>query len=176
VDAPADDYTDLDSLGAFLALDALSPFQSDPLQVIKLWFLPQVTSCSGQTGAVYGCSQLDGNNAAVTSATFSYDSGIGRIDTITHELGHSLSLPDCTACDADNLEAAGSFRDVPQTVNDIYPNGAGYDQLTAAQVQTADSSAFLFPSNQVDTPEPGTLLLAVTGMLGLWLRARANAV
>jgi MYXO-CTERM domain-containing protein len=91
---------------------------------------------------------------------------------IGHELGHSLGLPDCSACDADNLEAAGDLRDVPQTVNDIYPNGAGYDQLTAAQIETADSSAFLFPSNQVDTPEPGTLLLAVSGVLGLWLRAR----
>ena len=43
--------------------------------MINLWFVPQVTSRSGQTGAVYGCSQLDGNNAAVTSATFGYDSG-----------------------------------------------------------------------------------------------------
>jgi hypothetical protein len=56
-------------------LDALNPFQSDSLDVIDLWFVPQVTSRSGQTGAVYGCSQLDGNNAAVTSATFGYDSG-----------------------------------------------------------------------------------------------------
>jgi hypothetical protein len=42
--------------------------------VIDLWFVPQGTSCSGQTGAVYGCSEVGGNNAAVTSATFSYDS------------------------------------------------------------------------------------------------------
>jgi hypothetical protein len=153
-------------------LDALNPFQSDSLDVIDLWFVPQVTSCAGQTGTVYGCSQVGGNNASVTAATFSYDSGIGRIDTISHELGHSLGLPDCSACDADNLEAAGDLRNIPQTVNDIFLNGAGYDQLTAAQIETADSSAFLFPSNQVDTPEPGTLLLAVSGVLGLWLRAR----
>jgi len=115
---------------------------------------------------------VGGNNAAVTAATFSFDSGLGRIDTIAHELGHDLGLPDCTLCDADNLEAAGSFRDIPLSVNDIYPDGADYDQLTAAQIQTADSSAFLTQSSQTDAPEPGTLLLALSGVLGLWLRAR----
>jgi hypothetical protein len=96
--------------------------------------------------------------------------------TISHELGHSLGLPDCSACDADNLEATGSFRNVPQTANDIFPNGVGDDQLTAAQIQTADSSGFLFPSSQVETPEPGTLPLALSGALVLWLRARSKAV
>jgi hypothetical protein len=96
---------------------------------------------------------------------------IGK-DTIAHELWHDLGLPDCSACDADNLEAAGSFRDIPLSVNDIYPSGTGYDQLTEAQIQTADSSGFLFPASQGDTPEPGTLLLALSGVLGMWLRAR----
>lgn len=168
VTAPEVDYS---NLGGFDALEALSPYQSDSPKIVWMWFVPQITTCGGAGGTIYGCSLTPGDQVAISNYVFTYSS-VGRLDTIAHELGHSLGLDDCSDCDPDNLEAIGNIRDVPQSLGDIYPNGAGDDQLTATQIVIADRSPLLFPSESGTVPEPATLLLTAVGALGLWLRVR----
>jgi hypothetical protein len=120
---------------------------------------------------VFGCAPAPGDDIAISDAVFTYNGGAGRLDTIAHEIGHSLGLNDCSDCGGNNLQAIGDIRNITQSLADIYPNGAD-DQLTAAQIETADASPLLFPSESGTVPEPATLLLTAVGALGLWLRVR----
>lgn len=175
--APAADYADMNTIGNFATLAGLvpAPYSSESAQVVWMFFVPQIDSCGGAGGTVYGCSLTPGNEDVISNAVFSSSdggySGSDRIDTIAHELGHSLGLPDCSTCGANNLEAIGNIRNVPRSLSDIYPNGS-YDQLTSAQIAVADSSRFLFPEEGSTTSEPGTTFLTAAGLLGLGLRIR----
>ncbi len=104
----------------------------------------------------YGESWLGlGGMVIAMDSVMSYNGGLGRIDTIAHELGHNLGLPHYDTL-ASDLMASGGVRSVPATSANIAPSGLGYDYLTSAQIATARSSTLL---RDVQIPEPSGMLL-----------------
>ena len=99
-----------------------------------------------------------------------FNGGLGRVDTIAHELGHNFGLvPIGLGGDAgghsslDNyLMARGEIRLVPMTLADIAPDGLGLDMIPQIQADFALQSSLLS-----DVPEPMSLALVGTGLLGL---------
>jgi len=143
---------------------------SDPVadprdNVVSMFFVATSNQCGGTvSGTLFGCAYTPGNRLFITDAVFSFNSGIGRRDTIAHELGHNLGLPHRSDNAADFLMTSGSFRSVPTGVADIVPNGAGLSKLSADEIATARASDLL-------TPEPSTMLLSMFGFaFALWRR------
>lgn len=134
--------------------------------------------------------------AAVSDSAFTFNSGNGRRDVIAHELGHILAIGGYETADhidglgsgaPTNLMTAGSSRLSPSSLDDIYPDGGGYDQLTGStsdpllddplQYQIARArlmpvlTDLANPYTYSPVPEPshiaaltGTLALAVAGI------------
>jgi hypothetical protein len=47
---------------------------------------------------------------AISNAVFAYLAAVGRMDTIAHEIGHSLGLDDCSGYGGNDLMAGGAIR------------------------------------------------------------------
>lgn len=138
--------------------------------VIDLWFLNDLSDCGGNYGfnSLYGCG-TSGGWFAMTQAVFDY-SAIGRVDTLSHELGHVLGLghDDFGAGGSDNLMTSGGSRTVAQALGDVNPDGLGLEKLTAEQIAQARSSGYTTQT----VPEPGSLALAALALLGAGLARR----
>jgi hypothetical protein len=109
-----------------------------------------------------------------------YNGGLGRIDTIAHELGHNLGLVPQGALGGDAgghspghpsyLMADGASRNVPATLANIAPSGLGLDFLPTDQINLARQSALLH-----DLPEPASFALFALGLLGMAAGRRVAA-
>ena len=140
--------------------------------IIDLWFVNDLLDCGGPFGAggLFGCG-TSGGWFAVTQQVFNF-SAVGRVDTLSHELGHVLGLGhnNFGAGAADNLMTAGGGRTIAQLIGDVNPDGLGLEKLTVAQANEARTSGYA--TNRV--PEPGTLALAAFGLLGSFLTRRKS--
>lgn len=142
--------------------------------IINLWFVNDLSDCGGPvSGTLYGCGTT-GGWFAMTKAVFDY-SAVGRVDTLSHELGHVLGLghSDFGAGASDNLMTAGSSRSIAQVLGDVAPDGAAYEKLNAAQIAEARSSRYT--SEAMVVPEPGSLALAGLALFGLAVLRKKQA-
>jgi len=138
--------------------------------VIKMLFVNTITTCGGAGAGIFGCAWPGANGVAIADNVFAFNGGVGRLDTIAHELGHNLGLGhnDFGAGGALNLMSDGAVRTIPGAIGDVFPDGAKTDQLTAAQITQATASAFV-------VPVPGALYLMVSGLLVLYQSAQRRA-
>jgi PEP-CTERM motif len=131
-------------------------------------FLTNSLSSAGLFGFAYGGS---GGLAINMSAVNSFNGGIGRLDTIAHELGHNLGLyfgPGASGghdnSNPNFLMASGGIRNVPTSLAQICPDptlATCRSLLSDAHIATARASSLLTP-----IPEPGTwALMALGGLL-----------
>lgn len=118
---------------------------------------------------LYGAAWLGAGGLVINmDAVSTFASGVGRIDTIAHELGHNLGLyAGPGAVDGhDNgnphfLMASGEVRDIPASLSHICPDpsaAACLDFLTPAHIATARASVLLIP-----VPEPAAWILLLLG-------------
>lgn len=110
---------------------------------INVWFVDEFLSSSGNVQ--FGSAWVDANGVIVSEETIDFNGGKGRPDTLAHEIGHNLGLKHTTfgAGGSDNLLTEGNSRNVPGSVDDIYPNGAGLSRLTTAQINEILNSGFV---------------------------------
>ena len=138
---------------------------------INMFFAPLLDNDTGLFGLGCGGPVFAGfcNNQVgvfIGDNVFAFGGGVGRLDTIAHELGHVLNLQHTNV--ANQLMASGGVRSIPGTINDIFPDGAELDQLTAAHITTALASDFVTAT----VPEPATLALLSLGLMGFVVAVR----
>lgn len=119
---------------------------------------------------VYGNAYGNAGGAAIAMQdVMSFNGGIGRLDTIAHELGHNLGLDFGSgssgghSTDPFDLMASGGIRLIPNSLGQICPDGPCYDRLPQDQIDVARRSGLL----TAFVPEPASLALAFVALLGL---------
>ncbi|MDP2810070.1 MAG: PEP-CTERM sorting domain-containing protein [Rhodocyclaceae bacterium] len=125
-------------------------------------------------GSAYGAGWF-GQGGLIMSmqSIMSFNGGLGRIDTLAHELGHNFGLVSTTdpvsngdghSSINNQLMAPGGTRNVPTTLADINPDGLGLDRLSPFQIDLARQSGLLSP---IPEPKSYAMMLAGLGLMGL---------
>lgn len=142
--------------------------------VVDMFLVHTVAGAYGE-----GCLGAGGLVIAMDSV-MGYNSPLGRIDTIAHELGHNLGLDETPggvsghSTNPSDLMASGGVRLIPPTIADIYPDGLGYDRIPADQIAVALSSDLLSVVPEPSTYLAGLFMLAPFAAQALRRCARAG--
>jgi hypothetical protein len=117
------------------------PLSTSTTGPINLWFVDSIFPFQGFE--TLGLAWIDRNGTVISDDILSANNGLGRLDTVAHEIGHNLGLThgDFGAGGANNLMTEGSFRASPTSLNDITPDGDRLDQLTNTQIDVARESS-----------------------------------
>jgi hypothetical protein len=122
--------------GAF-GRNPLSTRTSGP---VSLWFVESIFPFEGFD--TLGLGWIDQNGIVIDDDILTFNNGVGRLDTVAHELGHNLGLTHggFGAGGGNNLMTDGGFRNSPGSLADITPDGARLDRLTREQIDYARGS------------------------------------
>lgn len=126
------------------------PDSTDTSGPINLWFVDEIETSEGFIQ--YGNAWIGLNGVLISDDIFDFNDGIGRVDVIAHELGHNLGLRHSTfgAGTPENLMSSGSIRTIPESIDDIFPDGEGLSQLTSEQIEVARNSSFVTEADMDD--------------------------
>ena len=155
----ATEFLDIQDDTAYISLisDPGHGQSSDP-RTVNMWFVDSLYPADFPF-VTFGQARLNANDTVISRATFDYNNGIGRVDTIAHELGHNLGLDhtDFGAGGSVNLMTAGSDRFIASSIDDIAPDGAYLEQLTRDQINVARNSIFVHPMPDLTFTNEGSV-------------------
>lgn len=134
-----DEFAELSFAGGAGAFGR-NPFSTRTSGPISLWFVESIFPYEGAD--TLGLGWIGQNGIVINDDILAFNNGVGRLDTVAHEIGHNLGLTheDFGAGDANNLMTDGGFRNSPSTLDDITPDGANLDRLTNRQIEIVRDS------------------------------------
>ena len=138
---------------------------------INVWFADELDGSS----TFYGAGFFNSTSVAIGwDGVDAFNGGIGRLDTIAHEIGHTFDLRhnNLGAGGGENLMTSGGSRNVPGSIGDITPDGAGYDQLTAQQLAEVLADPKIQPN---PIPEASSLALMLAGIAAIGIIRRRRS-